>query len=219
MRVRELAVAVDCMVKPGEDTRSASIVGVRNGVFELSSPLALQPNDQLSLRHPERLIEARVVYCELQPSGGYLAGVVMANDAERRSEARTAVYLPATLHLAGAPSSMLVRVIDISDSGLGLEAPAALAVGASAEVELSTGLALGTIRHCATRGDVYRAGMRMREFVLAPNRRRLAVLEPPCRNTGERAIASFTRSVQERQARYEAILYSLAELGTLSCGA
>jgi hypothetical protein len=216
---RGLELSVECLFEGEQRTMQAVIVGVRNGAFELLCPNALKPDQRLTLRHAERLIESRVLYCEQQARSGYSVSLVMASDTERRSEVRAPVNLPATLRLTGSPSSIPVRVVDISDSGLGLEMPSAIAVGASVNVELSTGAAIGEMRHCARRRDAYRAGMRIREFALAPNWERLVPLNAPSESESEMAVASLTRSVQDRQFRYEAILYSLAEPLNLSRGA
>lgn len=202
----ELAVSVECLLGEGERRIRATIVGVRNGMFEVCSPAPLEPRSQLTLRHPDRVIESRVVYCEQQDYGVFRIGVLMAADAERRSQVRKPVDLPATLCVAGSPDRIPVRIIDVSDSGLGMEMSAAVPIGASVQVEMEAGTAMGEVRHCAKRADAYRAGMRIQEFVLPPNRERLIALD----GTGDKAVHSLTRSVQERQLRYEAILYSLA---------
>jgi PilZ domain len=212
-------ISIDCLLDGEEGAMRSTIAGVRNGMFQLLCPKALKPDQQLTLRHAKRSIRSRVVYCKANATGGYAAGLVMASDAERRAEVRTPVSLNATLRVGGSPSTTPVRVVDVSDSGLGLELSSAIAVGASVHVELSTGAAIGEMRHCAKRGDVYRAGIRICEFALAPNRARLVVLDARFESAGERAVASLTRAVQERQFRYEAIFYSLAEPLKLSRGA
>jgi hypothetical protein len=182
------------------------IVGVRNGAFELCCPEALNPGQRLTLRHPDRVIESRVAYCKQQEYGVYRAGVLMAADAERRSQPRKLVELPATLRVAGPPDRIPVRIIDVSESGLGMEMSVAVPIGASVQVEMEAGTAIGEIRHCAKRRDAYRTGMRIQEFALPPNGERLIVLNA----SEDKAMQSLTRSVRDRQLRYEAILYSLA---------
>ncbi|HEX3682752.1 MAG TPA: PilZ domain-containing protein [Bryobacteraceae bacterium] len=161
------------------------------------------------MRHLERAIESRVAYSKRRPDGAYTVGVLMASDVDRRSEKRTAVDVPAVLRVADSRTAIPVRVVDLSTGGLGLEVPFALPVGASVLVDLKTGTAMGEIRHCNRSSETFRAGVSMREFVLPPNGRR--VLLSATQETGSAAaLQSLLRRVQERQSRYEAILYSLA---------
>lgn len=155
-------------------------------------------------------MESRVAYCNRQESGSYNLGILLARDADRRSETRTPVDLHALLHIAGSLTAIPVRVIDLSVSGLGLELPTAVALGASVRVELGTGTAIGEIRHCEGSSPSFRAGIRMSEFVLPANAQRV-VIRDATRETGRAtALEALTHSIQERQSRYEAILYSLA---------
>ena len=54
----------------------------------------------------------------------------------------------------------------MSQSGLGFELPAAVPVGARVSVHFLCGIAFGEIRHCSNALAVYRAGMRIDEFVV-----------------------------------------------------
>ena len=63
---------------------------------------------------------------------------------------------------------MFARVVDMSQSGLGFELPDAVPVGARVSVHLLCGIAFGEIRHCSKTSAVYRAGMRIDEFVVRP---------------------------------------------------
>lgn len=161
------------------------------------------------MRHLERIIESEVVYSKRQEDGAYTVGLLMAADVDRRLEKRTPVDVPAVLRVADSRTIIPVRVIDLSTSGIGLELPFTLPVGAWVHVDLKTGTAIGEIRHCNRTSETFRAGVRMREFVLPPNGQRM-VLSATQETGGPAALQSLTRSVQERQSRYEAILYSLA---------
>lgn len=156
-------------------------------------------------------MESRVAYCNRQERS-YNLGILLARDADRRSETRTPVDLPALLHIAGSLTAIPVRVIDLSVSGLGLELPTAIALGASVRVELGTGTAIGEIRHCEGNSAGFRAGIRMSEFVLPANAQRMVIRDATRQTGGATALASLTHAIQERQSRYEAILYSLAQL-------
>jgi hypothetical protein len=190
-------------------TIQATIDGVRNGMFELSFPIALRAGQRLAMRRLERTIQSQVVFSKRQENGAYTVGVLMECDADRRSETRTPVELPAVLRLADSRTSIPSRVVDLSTCGLGLELPAAIPVGAAVYVDLKTGTAVGEVRHCNKISETFRAGIRMREFVLPSNGRRV-VLSAAKETGSAAALQSLMRTVQERQSRYEAILYSLA---------
>ena len=206
---REFEIPVVCRLDQDPNTIQATIQRVRNGTFQLWFPIALRPGQRLTLRHLERTIESQVVYNQRRENGAYTIGLLMACDADRRSETRTPVDLPAVLRIADSRTVIPVRVVDLSISGLGLELPAAIPVGAAVFVDLKTGTAAGEIRHCSKASEKFRAGVRTREFVLPPNGHRVALRA--AKETGSAAVLqSLMRTVQERQSRYQAILYSLA---------
>jgi hypothetical protein len=206
---RSFKIEVDLDMLDGLRSVPADLAAVTNGVFELRCPEYIHPDGRLEMRHPERSLECRVAYCERQASGGYRLGLVIAGDADRRSETRTAVDLTGVLHMPNSLLNMAVKVVDVSRSGLGLDLPTPIPVGACVRVELSSGIAIGQIRHCAKSLDRYRAGMRTHEFVLHTNTRQILVWDDD-KLAIRSAMAALARSVQERQARYEAILFSLA---------
>jgi len=206
---RQFELSVDCLLDQGPHPIRAIINRVQNGVFELCFPIALMPGQQLTMRHLERTIESQVAYSKPQENGTYTIGVLMACDAGRRSETRTPVDIPAVLRVAAERNGIPVRVVDLSTSGLGLELSIAIPVGASVYVDLKTGTAIGEIRHCTRISERFRAGVRMREFLLPPEQQR--ALLTATRETGSAAaLQSLMRAFQERQSRYEAILQSLA---------
>ncbi len=205
---RDFEIPVDCVLAEDPQPIQATIHGVRNGFFELCFPVGLRPGQQLTMRRLERTIEVRVIYSKRQEDGAYTVGVLMACDADRRTDVRTAVDVPAVLRVADSRTIIPARVVDLSARGLGLELPIAVPVGAAVYVDLKTGTAAGEIRHCNKTSDTFRAGVGMREFVLPPNGCRMAL--SAARETGSAAVLqSLMRTVQERQSRYEAILYSL----------
>lgn len=194
-----------------EDTRSipATLNRVANGMFVVCSPTFVSPGDRLEMRAQERSLQSRVIFCERQPEGNFRLGLVIESDDRRRLEARIEFQSAGVLRILNSFRTLAVTVIDISPSGLGLELPTLIPVGAAVRVEFSAGIGTGEIRHCARRGDRYRAGMRMHEFILDPNTRNM-IASNEARSAPETPIAAFVRSIQERQLRYEAILYSLA---------
>jgi PilZ domain len=187
----------------------ARLHGVRNGIFELCSEAYVRPEALVEMRHAERTMEARVAYCKRGEDGRYEAGLLMARDAERRSEERTAVNVAATLRIGDSAAAIPVRVTDVSTSGLGLETARAIAVGTTVSIELKNGTASGEVRYCERGGGRFRAGVRIAELILASKAQRVALANSGG-EAGEAALEGLTRCVQERQARYEAILFSLA---------
>lgn len=186
-------------------TFPASLQAVQNGVFELCAPAYFSPGARLELRARQRRFESRVVCCERLPAGSFRLGLVIAADNERRLETRVPADIAAVLRIRNSLQTLAVRVVDVSPSGLGLDLAAPIPVGASVQVGLNAGMAVGEICHCARKLDRYRAGMRMREFILHPNaRRELGLHATPA------PIDTLVRSIWDRQSRYEAILCSLA---------
>jgi hypothetical protein len=51
-------------------------------------------------------------------------------------------------------------------SGLGFELPDSVAVGTRVSVHFGCGIAFGQIKHCTPKNAVYRAGMRIEEFIV-----------------------------------------------------
>lgn len=194
-----------------EDARSvpASLNRVANGAFELRSSSYIPPGARLEMQAQERNLESRVIFCERQASGDFRLGLVIESDDRRRLEPRIEVDSPGVLHILNSLQTLAITVTDISPLGLGFELPMLIPVGAPVRVEFSAGIGTGEIRHCARRWERYRAGMRMHEFTLHSH-----VLQTigwnDAQSTTMKPIAAFVRSIQERQLRYEAMLFSLA---------
>jgi PilZ domain len=184
---------------------AATLSAVQNGVFQVHSPEHVKSGARVDLVHPEARMDAVVADCHRLEGGAYQLGIVLAQDLNRRSEGRIATDWPATLRTAGAVSPMAVRIVDVSSSGLGLLLPASLPVGACVTVEWEGASARGEICHCAQAMVRYRAGVRVQEFALRDAQRGAAVGSPD-----PSTPAGWARSVQQRQAAYQAILFSLA---------
>lgn len=178
---------------------------VRNGVFELCSTAYFPPGGRLQMRTQEQTFDSRVVRCEREAARSFRVGLVIAGDEERRLQTRVAIDFQGILRIHSSPLALPVRIIDMSSTGFGFDLSTSVPVGASAQVELSGGIAKGEIRHCAKKLDRYRAGMRMHEFILQPNARQVAET-----SDSQCAISALVRSIEERQSRYETILFSLA---------
>lgn len=203
---RKFDLEVDLCPCAGEPRSiPASLRAVNNGVFELCAPSYFSPGARLELRTRQRHFESRVVCCERLPAGSFRLGLVIAGDEERRTETRVPADIPAVLRIRNSLQTLAVRVVDVSPSGLGLDLPAPIPVGASVQVGLNGGMGVGEICHCARKLDRYRAGMRMREFILHPTTRQEIAL-----HQGKLSpIDALVSSIRDRQSRYEAILFSL----------
>ena len=84
--------------------------------------------------------------------------------AERRTEPRLLVDEPATLHLLRPTvgEQIAVRILDMSQSGLGLRSTEALPAGAQVHIRIrSTIVAMGQVRYSAKVDDEYYSGVRV----------------------------------------------------------
>jgi hypothetical protein len=190
-----------------DDARSvpATLNTVRNGVFELCSTAYFPPGARLQMRTQAQSFDSRVVCCEHQAARSFRVGLVIAGDEERRLETRIAIDFQGILRMQSSLLTLPVRITDISSTGFGFELSASVPVGAFAQIELSGGIAKGEIRHCSKKLDRYGAGMRMHEFILQPNARQVGKT-----SDSQCAISALVRCIEERQSRYETILFSLA---------
>jgi len=90
--------------------------------------------------------------------------LVPRGGAERRLEPRLVVDEPATLHLLrlSVSEQIAVRIMDMSQSGLGLRSTQALPAGSMVHVRIrSTIVALGQVRYSAKVNDGYYSGVRV----------------------------------------------------------
>lgn len=188
---RDLAVPVH--LQPHHESQReipATLAAVELGAFLVRSPIQLNSGARLSIIHPHARMEASVIHCRRIEGGAYQLGLVLTRDLDRRSEPRTRANCPATLSIPGSAGRAGVTVVDISPSGLGLELPNPLLIGTPVTIQWDAAVATGEICHCQPSRARYRAGMRVHE---------LAFRDP-----------SWSRSVEQRQASYQAILFSLA---------
>jgi hypothetical protein len=146
---------------------SAHLGRVDRGFLKLSTPLALLNDLRVEVIIDGCTISAEVVSCEQQSPGSFAVAVrrVYGPQGATRAEARIPVDLSAVL-TSPSYDLMFARVVDMSQSGLGFELPDSVAVGARVSVHFASGIAFGEIRHCTAKSAVYRAGMRIEEFVV-----------------------------------------------------
>jgi hypothetical protein len=162
-----LDIPVQMLVLADEQEVSARLSRIDRGVLKLSSPAALPTDTRIELAIDGCTVRAEVVSCEQEARGIFMLAVrrVYGPLGATRSEPRIPVDLSATLTRPGS-DRMFARLVDMSQSGLGFELPAAVPVGARVSVHFLCGIAFGEIRHCSKALAVYRAGMRIDEFVV-----------------------------------------------------
>ncbi|MBV8902648.1 MAG: PilZ domain-containing protein [Acidobacteriia bacterium] len=203
---RDCCVPIQLRLPDAQDREiPAALSSVTGGVFQVRAPVQIKVGTALELVHPDAKLQAVVIDCDRLAGGTYLLGIVLADDLDRRSQARMAADWPATLRIAGSISSIPVTIVDASPAGLGLEVAAPLAIGALVTIDWQAASAHGKICHCAPHRTDYRVGVRVREMVLRESAVAMQI------GAGQKPLpASWARSVHQRQAAYEAILYSLA---------
>lgn len=169
----EFAIPVKLHLRDGVRERvDAQIARVNTGFLVLRSPIALEGGRNLEVHYLERQIVCEAVYCHPQQGGSYKVGARMleGTDGALRVERRIRLDASATLTTPALHGPTMVRVIDMSSSGLGVKIREPIAVGELAYVELEHGVAFGEIRHCgklvSEKGETgYRAGLFIEEFI------------------------------------------------------
>jgi PilZ domain len=146
---------------------SARLSRVDHGFLKLSTPVPLLNDLRVEVAIDHCTIRAEVVSCEQQSSSSFTVAVrrVYGPQGATRAEPRIPVDLSAVL-TSPSYDRMFARVVDMSQSGLGFELPDSVAVGTRVSVHFAFGIAFGEIRHCTAKASVYRAGMRLEEFII-----------------------------------------------------
>ncbi|MFL6354811.1 MAG: PilZ domain-containing protein [Bryobacteraceae bacterium] len=147
---------------------SGQLERVDRGFLKLSMPAALLNDQKIEVALDGCVVRAEVVSCEQQSPGRFAIAVrrVYGPQGATRAEARIPVDLSAVL-TSPSYDRMFARVVDMSQSGLGFELPDSVAVGTKVSVHFACGIAFGEVRHCTVASSgVYRAGMRIEEFIV-----------------------------------------------------
>lgn len=162
-----LSIPVRVRIVTEEDEVSARLTRVDRGFLKLSASAALPTDSQIELAIDGCPIRAQVLSCEQERAGKFALAVrrVYGPLGAVRSEPRIPVDLSAVLRYPGC-DHLFARVVDMSQSGLGFEIPAPVPTGTRVSVHFVCGIAFGEIRHCGKISAVYRAGMRIDEFVV-----------------------------------------------------
>ncbi len=149
------------------ETVSAHLIQVNTGFFQLSLPVFLQSTTVIDIIFERKRLEVEVVFCKSDERQGYIAGArLMAGlNGEIRREPRIPIEISARLTTSDLPGSMPAKLVDISRSGLGLKVPRNIPTGVGVIVELHSGIAFGEVRHCSKKGNVWRVGLSLDEFI------------------------------------------------------
>lgn len=215
----ELGVDFDLSVKliPLDSTEGvieAKIHRVSAGLIELWSPIFLKLEQKVAVDCDGRSFLSRVAYCRSHYGGIYTVAIRTAPDLYVRSAHRIPVDLSTKLSVVGSPTSIPVRVVDLSPSGVGMELKVPVPVGARASVHLGYRLVLGEIRHCAPKLDRYRAGLLLENVVRCDDTS--GSLWTNLNNGAENraALEAFLCAIDVRQSRSLAVVSSLCLLNS-----
>lgn len=155
----------------GEQAIRAQLIRVDQGLLKVVADNRLPQDSIVKVEIDGCALKAQVVSCETDQSAkfGLVLRRIYGTQGAVRSEPRIPVDLSAVL--ASPPCDrMFARIVDMSQSGLGFELPCPVLVGTRVSVHFVAGIAFGEIKHCAPQGTVYRAGMRIEEFVIRRGR-------------------------------------------------
>ncbi|MBV9083137.1 MAG: hypothetical protein JOZ62_10700 [Acidobacteriaceae bacterium] len=171
----------------------ATIRRATTGFFQLRCPVRLADGRKLNLIYLDRSVEAEVMYCQKQDFGRYHVGIrMMESKGTIRRELRLPVDVSGMLFVPGR-KPIPARIVDMSQSGLGMLIGSAVRSGISASVDLDAGMGFGEIRYCNQESNgVYRAGFWLEEFIcrgISPTR------ESPERNRATPLRASVISSI------------------------
>jgi hypothetical protein len=148
-------------------TSAGKILRVDQGFFQISSPLCLDPYSKVDVTIDDCTVKTEVVSCDKQDDGDFRVSLRRIYGPQRaiRAEPRIPVDFTAVL-VTSSGDRIFARVVDMSQSGLGLELSAAVAAGTRASVSFVAGVAFGEVRHCTQAAFPYRAGIRIHEFMV-----------------------------------------------------
>jgi PilZ domain len=166
-KTASLDIPVELRLVTDGNEISARLSRVNQGFLKLSTPVPLLNDLRIEVAIDSCTIKAEVVSCEQQSPSSFTVAVrrVYGPRGATRAEPRIPVDFSAVL-TSPSYDRMFARVVDMSQSGLGFELPDSVAVGTRVSVHFACGIAFGEIRHCTAQSRVYRAGMRIEEFIV-----------------------------------------------------
>jgi hypothetical protein len=156
---RELTVPVVLQASPAATPTS--------GVLAASAPVCVNSDPRFGFSIDQPSHRDNVISCHDENPSRVCAIDTDIHPSQKhvRSDRRVPVQLSAVV-IMPARDKIAAKVIDMSRSGLGLELSAEVPVGARIPVEFISGTVFGEVRHCSAISLVYRAGMRIDEFVI-----------------------------------------------------
>lgn len=164
-----LDLPVELRVLNEEHKTSVRLARVDRGFLKVFSPVALPKDTRVEVTFDGCSITAAVVSCEQEAPNRFALGLrrTYGPQGAIRAEPRVPVDLSA-VPTFGSEDRMFARIIDMSQSGLGFELPTAIPLGTRVAVQFVAGIVFGEIRHCAEKAGLFRAGMRIEEFIVRP---------------------------------------------------
>lgn len=149
--------------------RRKSCVGtirrVSTGSMELVVPIFISPSQTVQMIYSGCDIEARVLRCsEVGANHVITVRLLRCAGTEMRGDPRVPVHIDAILQTFGNAGKFPIRIVDISQAGLGVVLPINLAVGQQVAVDLGQGIAMTEVRYCRVTKDGNRAGLQVLEF-------------------------------------------------------
>jgi hypothetical protein len=147
-----------------ESTTSVILKRVSTGFFQLFARRRIPLGARVQVLFRGELVNGEVIYCRNEGEG-FSVGVNLSSFGTVRREMRYPVDLPAVLRLPESEEPFKVRIIDTSDSGLGMHVPVEINIGTTVAVEFARGTIVGEIRNCVPLKSYFRAGLAVEEFI------------------------------------------------------
>ncbi|HEY7302893.1 MAG TPA: PilZ domain-containing protein [Bryobacteraceae bacterium] len=162
-------IPVKLLLLDGErEELEARIRRVNTGFFQIHSYAPIRCERKLLVLYQGRSIEAQAVYCQHQDSGGYHIGLELEGGTSGtiRQELRLPVDVRGSMAVPGSTNAIRVRLVDMSQSGIGLVVAKAIPAGTFVALALEHGTAFGEIRSCEPHlKRTFRVGFWLEEFI------------------------------------------------------
>lgn len=162
--------AVAAILRADDDLTTeatAALVRVDRGLYRFESAIPFAADTRIEITIEDCVLKAELISCQELSSGVFLliARRIHAPRRAIRTEPRIQVDITGDLRSPSC-NRTFVRIVDMSQSGLGLEVSCEIKKETPVSVHFAAGVAFGEIRHCSpSTGGNYRAGMQILEFI------------------------------------------------------
>ncbi len=162
--------AIPATLRAYDDLRTeavAALVRVDLGLYRFQSAVPFGEDTRIEITVEECVFKGELISCQELSSGVFLliARRIYAPRRAIRTEPRVQVDITGDLRSPSC-NRTLVRIIDMSQIGLGLEVSCEIKTETRVSVHFAAGIAFGEIRHCSpSSGGNYRAGMQIHDFI------------------------------------------------------